>query len=395
MQDPLTAPTAQGVLVIDETGDRKDGTKTAHVGRQYLGSIGKVDNGVVAVTSLWADAAVYYPLDVEPYTPAPWFAKGKTDPAFRTKPMIALTLVKQALARGLPFRAVVADAFYGEHTGFKHGLRQLKLGYVVALKPSHAWWHPVGTLGSLEEAARAAPWHGVEAPGAWVRVVRTFRDNDPEGWWALEVRCGPYGPDRPTRAVVATTDPATLPPLTTWYLETNFPAPTAPPERTSALAAADLAEIVQLYGLRMWVEQSYKQIKNALGWTAYQVRSDRALRRHWQLVCCAFSFCWWAQSQLSHPDGNEQTATPPVAEALPPADPLLLPAREKIGASASPPRPGVTWPVALRAVRAWLEPWLMLGRYWRAWSGLPPPRELQRLLDWVGQGHGLYLYDTS
>jgi hypothetical protein len=30
----------------------------------------------------------------------------------------------------------------------------------------------------------------------------------------------------------------------------------------------------------------------------------------------------------------------------------------------------VCWPVALRKVRAWLEPWLMLGRYWRAWSPL-------------------------
>jgi hypothetical protein len=39
--------------VIDETGDRKDGTKTAHVGRQYLGSRGKIGNGIVAVSSLW------------------------------------------------------------------------------------------------------------------------------------------------------------------------------------------------------------------------------------------------------------------------------------------------------------------------------------------------------
>ena len=37
--DPGTAPHAGGVLIVDETGDRKDGTKTAHVGRQYLGSI--------------------------------------------------------------------------------------------------------------------------------------------------------------------------------------------------------------------------------------------------------------------------------------------------------------------------------------------------------------------
>jgi SRSO17 transposase len=65
-EDPATAPNARGVLVIDETGDRKDGQKTAHVARQYLGRLGKIDNGVVSVTSLWADEQVYYPLEMEP-----------------------------------------------------------------------------------------------------------------------------------------------------------------------------------------------------------------------------------------------------------------------------------------------------------------------------------------
>src|SRR6266700_3012051 len=74
-EDPATAPNAQGVLVIDETGDRKDGHKTAHVGRQYLGNRGKIDNGVVSVTSLWADEQVYYPLEIEPYTPEGSVAK--------------------------------------------------------------------------------------------------------------------------------------------------------------------------------------------------------------------------------------------------------------------------------------------------------------------------------
>src|SRR5215204_7759986 len=46
--------------------------------------------------------------------------------------------------------------------------------------------------------------------------------------------------------------------------------------------------------LRSWIEQSYKQVKNSLGWAHYQVRKDLSIRRHWQLVCCAFSFCWWA-----------------------------------------------------------------------------------------------------
>ena len=62
---------------------------------------------------------------------------------------------------------------------------------------------------------------------------------------------------------------------------------------TSLLAAASVVEIARLYGLRMWVEQSYKQVKGALGWAEYQVRSDVAMRRHWVLVWCAFSFCWW------------------------------------------------------------------------------------------------------
>ena len=42
----------------------------------------------------------------------------------------------------------------------------------------------------------------------------------------------------------------------------------------------------------MWVEQSYKQVKHVLGWSEYQVRSDLAIRHHWQLVYVAFSFCW-------------------------------------------------------------------------------------------------------
>src|SRR5579871_553061 len=84
-RDPVTAPTAQGVLVIDEHGDRKWGHKTAHVGKQYLANLGKVENGVVSVTSLWADEAVYYPLHYEPYTQAHHFARGKADPQFRTK----------------------------------------------------------------------------------------------------------------------------------------------------------------------------------------------------------------------------------------------------------------------------------------------------------------------
>jgi hypothetical protein len=230
-------------------------------------------------------------------------------------------LVQEAVAAGIPFRAVVADSFYGENDTFRAGLIQLGVGYVLALRPSHAWWAPVGTTGSLREAAHAAAWESADAPGDWQRVERSFRDGHSETWWALEVTVGPYGPNMRQRAVVATTDPATLPEHSTWYLVTNLPAPGTPRARDEAtLPAADLTEVVRLYGLRNWVEQSYKQVKGALGWSAYQVRSDRAMRRHWALVWCAFSFCWWAGAgELAGSAAGRRPVPPRALDEEPPA----------------------------------------------------------------------------
>src|SRR5512143_638942 len=311
-EEPSTAPTAQGVLVIDETGDRKDGHSTAHVSRQYLANLGKIDNGVVSVSSLWADEGVYYPLEVEPSTPAVYKASGKHDPQFRTKLVIARQLVERAMQAGIPFRAMVADSFYGEDRTLRGELRALGVPYVMALKPSHAWWHPEEVAGTLQEVAYEAGWVSAEQPGQWVRITRTFRDDHQEDWWVLEIVAGPYGLDKTERAIVATTDPENLPDLSTWYLVTNLPAPSEHPASDLPLPPASLEEVIRLYGLRMWVEQSYKQIKHALGWSQYQVRSDQAIRRHWQLVWCAFSFCWY---HASHP------TTSPTQEAKAPSEP--------------------------------------------------------------------------
>jgi len=110
--------------------------------------------------------------------------------------------------------------------------------------------------------------------------------------------------------VVATTDPQRLPKLTTWYLLTNLARPAS-----RRAQQAQLGEIVRLYGLRNWVEQGYKQVKDELGWADFQVRADRAIRRHWTLVCCAFSFCWHA--------GQAEVA---AAGPAPPAATAALPA---------------------------------------------------------------------
>src|SRR6266581_3359401 len=104
--DPSTAPHGGGVLVIDDSGDRKDGAKTAHVGRQWLGRYGKTDNGVVTVTTL----------------------------------AIGADLAIQAKAAGFAFRAVVADSAYGDQDGFRAELAEAGLPFVMALKPRRGIW---------------------------------------------------------------------------------------------------------------------------------------------------------------------------------------------------------------------------------------------------------------
>jgi hypothetical protein len=288
-QDPATAPNDRGVLVVDDTGDRKDGTATAHVARQYLGSVGKVDNGIVAVTGLWADERCYWPVHAVPYTPASRLPGGERDPGFRTKPQLAVELIGAAQQAGVRFRAVVADCFYGDNPGFTQALTAAKVPFVLALKPRKGTWAPADAAHTPTEAAGELGWRGPNRPGRWRRIQRRFRDGHAETWWAADAQLGSWGPERRLRLVVASTDPARLPGHSSWYLLTNLPRP-----RSRRAQQADLAEVVRLYGLRNWVEQGYKQVKGELGWADFQVRSDRAIRRHWTLVCCAFSFCWQA-----------------------------------------------------------------------------------------------------
>ena len=124
---------------------------------------------------------------------------------------------------------------------------------------------------------------------------------------------------------MATADPAALPGKATWYLVTNLPRPGGPREKDSPHPAAGLAEIVRIYGIRNWIEQGYKQVKDELGWADFQVRSDIAIRRHQVLVNCAFSFCWdtWLTAQpppgpaLARPPERGHHRPVPAAPAMP------------------------------------------------------------------------------
>ncbi|MDX2709999.1 IS701 family transposase [Streptomyces sp. PA03-6a] len=315
LADPATAPHEGGVLVIDDSGDRKDGKATAHIGRQWLGRLGKTDNGIVTVTTCWADENLYYPLHAVPYSPAHHFPQGKSDPDFRTKLRIAVELARAAKAAGVAFRAVAADCAYGDQDSFRRQLHTAGLPFVMALKPSHGTWAYGKDAYTPVDAARALTWTDPQHPGDWTPVPRTFRDGHTETWWAADAHLGWWDPDGNVRLVVATADPATLPAQATWYLATDLPRPGGPRESDSPEPSADLHEVVRVYGIRHWIEQSYKQIKDELGWADFQVRSDTAIRRHQTLVTCAFSFCWdaWFSPPLEVSLG---TALPEPPEEL-------------------------------------------------------------------------------
>jgi hypothetical protein len=91
---------------------------------------------------------------------------------------------------------------------------------------------------------------------------------------------------------------------------TNLPRPGGPHDTAdSAHEPADLTEVVRLYGIRHWIEQSYKQVKDELGWADFQVRSATGIRRHQTLVHCAFSFCW--NTWFDPPSTNDSVLLPP------------------------------------------------------------------------------------
>ena len=147
------------MLVIDDSGDRKDGTKTAHVGQQYLGRYGKTDNGVVTVTTVWADERLYYPVHAVPYTPARHFAKGKSDLAFRTSWPSARRWRSGHGRRGSRSGRWSRIA-YGVRTGSAAGFAEAGLPFVMALRPRRGTWARAADAHTRVEAARALAWGG-------------------------------------------------------------------------------------------------------------------------------------------------------------------------------------------------------------------------------------------
>jgi SRSO17 transposase len=313
---PYLGPHGQGVLIVDETGDPKRGQRIVLAAQQYLGKRGHVANGVVAVTSHWADGSRHVPVGVKPYRPASRLPKGKQDPAFHTKPDLAWTLIEEARAAGIPFRLVVADSVYGERATLEARLYAAHLPSVMGLRPSHGTWQVV------EDAAHPPAFTPAEAAqrlptDAWQRTVHYDSHGKVLIRYVAELELGPsYGPTKGVRLVAATLDPATLKPESTWYLATSLPLAEASPEQVYAF-----------YRLREWIEHFYKPAKHELGWADYQLRPERAMVRHWQLVLLAYTFSLLV---------GALPATPALTAAAPPSPDHEATGGGKIGARPYP-----------------------------------------------------------
>lgn len=95
------------ILLIDETGDCKKGTSTDYVKRQYIGNVGKKENGIVAVTAYGLFRGMILPLCFEVFKPRERLKAGEE---YHTKPQIAAAMIAALKAMGFRFELVLADS---------------------------------------------------------------------------------------------------------------------------------------------------------------------------------------------------------------------------------------------------------------------------------------------
>jgi len=98
---------------LTRTGDPKKGKATDYVARQYLGRLGKIDNGIVAVVSYGLVDGLTFPLMFEIYQPK---ERLKLKDSYRSQPQIASQMIREIKAMGFEIDCVLADSLYGEST---------------------------------------------------------------------------------------------------------------------------------------------------------------------------------------------------------------------------------------------------------------------------------------
>jgi SRSO17 transposase len=242
-------------VVIDETGDRKKGKKTDYVARQYLGSVGKIDNGIVTVNAYGVYRNITFPLNVKIYKP-----KGtlKEPDKYKTKIELATEIIAELMDEGFNIELVLADSLYGESSQFIQKLSLYQLAYVVAIRTNHGVWLPAS------QSVRA---------NRWCKFERTFSNQKSETRYIREIV---YGKRRAITYWEITTDPETMPENSTSVIMTNL--------------QGNLKKTLgDLYGMRTWVEYGFRQCKQELGWTDYRFTNFKDIERWWEIIFCVYT----------------------------------------------------------------------------------------------------------
>jgi SRSO17 transposase len=278
-----------GVLVFDDTGFPKQGKASVGVERQYSGTLGKVGNCQIAVTCCYSDSQAAWPVAVRLYLPKSWAydrerrqqTRVPEEIPFWTKPEIALMLLDQARAWGVPHRCVVADADYGDNPNFLAGLEARQEAYVVAVRTDFAV--------RLRNAATSRLWRADEllqtVPRWQWRTIRWRQGT--KGWLRkkfVPVRCWRVTSDGQRHEGWLVGERATRgQPEERKYFWSNL-SPDTPLEELAGLAHR-----------RHAIEQFHEEAKGEVGWDQYQGRLWPGFHRHAVTVMLAYSFLVWLE----------------------------------------------------------------------------------------------------
>ena len=299
------------VLVVDETGFLKQGKASCGVGRQYTGSAGKITNCQIGVFAAYVSRHGHAFIDRALYLPKAWTddparlaaAHVPAETAFATKPGVALTMTRRAIAAEVPFAWVAADSVYGVGD-IEIALRRAGKGYVLGVTAKHhfgAWAGKPPIAGTAEEIAQNL------GPSAWRRLsagegTKGKRLHD----WAYcelaDLDAAEYDESRSglwTRGLLirrAIADGA-LAFFSTWC-----------PAGTNA------ETLVAVEGHRWAIEDGFETAKNELGLDHNETRSWHGWHRHVSLVMLAFAM----MAAIRH-RANARPADPP--KTTPTADP--------------------------------------------------------------------------
>lgn len=242
------------ILIIDETGDKKKGKTTDYVERQYIGNLGKTENGIVSVNAYGIWQGRTFPLLFRIYKPK---KRLKPDDIYKTKTQLAAEIVTKLQEIGFKFELVLADSLYGESDTFLSVLNQYKMPFIVAIRSNH------GVLMPSTQRVRFNKWKEFE---------RIFSNGKSEERYMREII---FGKRRNWRYWQITTDITKLPDNSTWYVMTN-------------LSDVPPSVIGNNYGLRTWIEYGFKQCKNQLGWADFRFTDYHQIERWWEIVSSAF-----------------------------------------------------------------------------------------------------------